>query len=527
MEPFENSIPRYHAPMRFLACPFLAASLLAQNAPHIRDWRPAASETTAQPRVTCAALHGLTGYDLSVMAAESIPTRPGQTAFCRVLIQVMPEIRIEVSLPAQWNRRLYMFGNGGFAGESLEAPNRVAQRDTALRAGFAVTQTNTGHDAEREPGASFAANPQKLLDWAFRSLHVTAETAKRTVEAYYGMKPAKSYYNGCSTGGRQALQFAQRYPEDFDGIVAGAPALDSVAGRLRGIATAQAVAKAPVPVAKLRILADRVYAKCDALDGLKDGLIDDPRRCDFNAAIDLPACSQGDGPDCFTPGQLATIASIHRDVAVDGKRVALGFPPGAEAAGPNGQSGWDGWIMRDGGMSTSASMAASALQYMVFNKPDPSYQIAQFNFARDVKHLEPLGKMLNAKDPDLTQFRDRGGKLLMYFGWADPALNPKMGIEYYEDAQRVMGPRTSEFFKLYLMPGVFHCAGGVGPACFDVLQQIVPWVEQGKAPEAIEAQRLEGGKVLRSRPLCPYPQVAKYQGSGSIDEAKNFACSLP
>jgi feruloyl esterase len=504
-----------------------AAAAFGQNAPHIREWKPDPSEASAQPKISCTALNSLTGYELSVMSAETIANAAGTPPFCRVLIQVQPEIRVEVTLPAHWNHRLYMFGNGGYAGESLEAANRVANRNTALQAGFAVTQTNTGHDALREPLATFTVNQQKLLDYAFRSLHVTAETAKRVAAAYYGVRPSRSYYNGCSTGGRQGLIFAQRYPEDFDGLVVGAPALNHVGGRIRSIATYQALVKAPVPTAKLKLLADRVYARCDAKDGLEDHLIADPRQCDFKPARDLPICSAGDAADCFTEGQVKTLETIYADVVLNGKHVAPGWPFGAEIAGPNGRSGWDGWIMRDGELSQSAQYAESALRYMIFPKPDPTYEMTRFNLERDAHLFNEVGKLMNATDPDLSRFRDRGGKILMYMGWADPALNPLMGVGYYEDVLRQMGPSTREFFKLYMMPGVFHCNGGVGPACFDPLARVISWVEKGKAPEAIVAQQVEGGKVSRTRPLCPYPQAARYQGQGSPDDAANFRCAAP
>jgi Tannase and feruloyl esterase len=496
-----------------------------QNTPHIRDWKPDSSEPAAQPKVACPSLHRLTGYDLSVMTVEVVPATNGTPEFCRVLIQAQPEIRIEVSLPAKWNRRLYMFGNGGYAGENLEAPGRVAHRNTALSAGFAVTQTNTGHDAAREPLATFTVNQQKFLDYAFRSLHVTAETAKRTVEAYYGSRPARSYYNGCSTGGRQGLILAQRYPEDFDGIIAGAPALNNVQTRLRSIATFQALAKAPIPIPKLKLLADRVYQSCDAADGVKDGLISDPRRCEFQAGRDLPVCAAADGPDCFTAAQIKTLESIYSDLMLNGTRVARGWPVGAEIAGPTGTSGWDGWLVRETGLSQSATYADSALKYMIFAKPDPNYDMLRFNLERDAHEFDWIAKVMNATDPDLSRFRERGGKMIMYFGWADPALNPLMGIGYYEDVVARMGPSTREFFKLYMLPGVFHCGGGVGPACFDPLAQLIPWVENRKVPERIVASQVESGKVLRTRPLCAYPQAAKYRGQGSVDDAANFSCS--
>ena len=509
--------------MRFLFT-LVAVAAFAQNAPHIRDWKPGAGETTAQPKTSCSALNRLTGYDLSVLSAEAMPAASGSPEFCRVMILVQPEIRIEVSLPARWNQRLYMFGNGGFAGESLEAPNRVTHRNTALSEGFTVTQTNTGHDAAKEPMATFTVNPQKLADWAFRSLHVTAETAKRVAEAYYGHRPTKSYYNGCSTGGRQGLIFAQRYPDDFDGLIVGSPALDQVGGRLRSISTYQALAKSRIPTSKLPLLARRIYDLCDAKDGLKDGLITDPRGCDFQPSRDLPACSGGDGPDCFTSGQIATLTTIYSDLSLNGKRVAPGWPVGAEIAGPNGHSGWDGWILRDQGLSQSAQFADSAMKYMVFPKPIPEYDLMRVNLERDAHLFDDLGKQVSALDPNLAPFRDRGGKILMYIGWADPALNPRSGIEYYEAVLKQLGPSAREFFRLYMMPGVFHCSGGVGPACFDPLARVIPWVEQGKAPETIVASQIESGKTLRTRPLCPYPTAAHYKGSGSPDEAANFRC---
>ena len=505
----------------------VAASVFGQNAPHIRDWKPDPSEAAATPKQSCGAMHSLTGYEFSVMIAEVVPAASPRPEFCRVLIQVQPEIRIEVSLPARWNRRLYMFGNGGYAGEDLEAPGRVAHRNNALSSGFAVTQTNTGHDASKEPLATFTVNQQKFLDYAFRSLHVTAETAKRVADAYYGSRPARSYYNGCSTGGRQGLILAQRYPADFDGIIAGAPALNNVQNRLRAIASYQALAKAPIPVSKLKLLADRIYSRCDAVDGITDSIIADPRRCDFQPSRDLPACSGADGQDCFTASQIRTLETIYGPLVLNGKTVAPGWPVGPEIAGPNGVSGWNGWIVRETGIGQAATYAESALRYMVFDKPDPAYQLVQFNLEKDAGKFDWIGKVMNATDPDLSGFRDRGGKLLMYFGWADPALNPLMGIGYYEDVLRQMGQSTHDFFKLYMMPGVFHCSGGVGPASFDPLNQIVRWVEHGRVPDRIVASQVDSGKTTRTRPLCPYPQVAQYSGQGSTDDHTNFRCVSP
>jgi feruloyl esterase len=253
---------------------------------------------------------------------------------------------------------------------------------------------------------------------------------------------------------------------------------------------------------------------------LKDGLISDPRLCDFQPKRDLAGCH-----DCFSAAEIPTLEKIYGEVRVKERRLAPAWPVGSEIAGPNGVAGWNGWILRDGSLGQGARYAESALRYMVFGKFMPDYELSQFNFERDTQQFERHAAMLSATDPDLSRFRDRGGKLLMYFGWADPALNPVLAIEYYEKVIQQMGPGTSQFFKFYLMPGVFHCSGGVGPACFDPLAPVIHWVEEGKAPEALMATQVENGRTVRARPLCPYPQMARYKGQGPPEEAANFACA--
>ncbi len=490
---------------------------------------PPAGETALQPKIACANLRSLTGYEFTVESATLIPANADTPAHCRIRGQILPEILFEVSLPADWNRRFYMIGNGGYAGESLDAPQRAGPRNTALRLGFVIAATNTGHDAATEPLGTFAQNRQKLLDYAFRSLHTTAETGKRIATAYYGVRPTRSYFEGCSTGGRQALILAQRFPEDFDGIVAGAPVLN-FSGTMVGYAKmAQALAAAPVPYAKLSLLADRVYAQCDEKDGLKDGLIDDPRRCGFQPARDLPKCAEGaDNPDCFTAAQIGALEKIYGDVTSQGKRFFPGWPAGAEIAGPNGRSGWDNWIIHEKAQPTiSVNFSESFFRYVAFPQKDPNYKLASFDFEKDPPRLAWIQNVLDATDPELTRFKERRGKLLMYFGWADQALNAQMGVDYYESAMARMGPTTPAFFRLFMVPGMFHCAGGVGCSSFDKLTPLMQWVEQGVAPERLIGTRLVSGKAVRTRPLCPYPQVAKYKGAGSVDEAENFACQSP
>ena len=486
-------------------------------------------QPAAKPKLACTDLRSLTGYEFSVITAALVPASGDVPEYCRVTGQVLPEIRFEVNLPSAWGRAFYMSGNGGYAGESLDAPQRARVREQAVRRGFASAATNTGHDAATEPLATFALNGQKLFDYAFRSLHVTAVTAKLVISAYYGTGPERSYFEGCSTGGRQALILAQRFPEDFDGIIAGAPVLN-FSGTMVGYAcSVQAFTKAPVPYAKLSLLADCIYAQCDATDGLKDGLIDDPRRCGFQPSRDLPRCAEGvDDATCFTPAQIGTLETVYGDVMSNGKRIFPGWPVSAEVTGPNGRSGWDNWIVRqDGRQTTWGSFGETFFRYMAFPEKDPKYELTSFNFDKDPARLEWIHGVLDATDPDLTRFRDRGGKIIMFFGWADPALNAQMGVDYYESVLARMGGSTQGFFRLFMVPGMFHCGGGVGPSTFDMLAALRDWVERGVAPDRIQAAQVAGGKTVRTRPLCPYPQVARYKGPGSVDDAASFACVAP
>lgn len=272
------------------------------------------------------------------------------------------------------------------------------------------------------------------------------------------------------------------------------------------------------------------------MDGLQDGLIDDPRRCTFDPAKDIPACAAGvDDASCLTPAQATALKTVYGDVLRQGKRLAFGVPLGAEKAAtvrmpgaPPGMraSGWIGTLVGPmGGPGFDALIAESTLKFMVFG--DPSYDPGSFNVDRDVPRLESLREMLDATNPDLSALRQRGGKLLLYHGWADTVLMPGMTIDYYTSAQRANAPNSNEFLRLYMVPGMFHCAGGYGPDEFDALGAMVDWVEAGTAPAALAATQREDGKVTRTRPLCPYPQVARYAGKGSEDDAASFRCVTP
>ena len=495
------------------------------------------SQATVKPQMACRELRGMTDGNVSILSAETMAAADGVPEHCRVSGVIAPEIRFEVNLPAAWNRRFYMNGNGGFAGESPDFPPRAALRANALRHGFVSATTNTGHDAAQEPLASFAlGNPQKVIDYAFRAVHLTATTAKRLAARYYGRPVAYSYWDGCSTGGRQGLIEAQRFPADFDGIIAGAPVLNFVDTMVVALWNAKALDAAPISLEKLKVVADAVYAKCDAADGLADGVIDDPRRCDFDPARDLPKCAAGqDAASCVTEAQAGALKKIYEGVISDGKPYFPGQPIGAEKIGiplfppPQPLSGWDLWLVgRGGGLfggkSLQLAYGESFMRHMAFQKADPSYDWKSFDFDKDPARLAEIRRLLNAADPDLTLFRKRGGKLLMYFGWADTALTPFMAIDYYEKAVAANGPDTTDFVRLFMVPGMFHCRGGFGTDRLDAMTALINWVENGAAPQSIPAARVEQGQVKRTRPLGPYPQVARYNGSGSIDDAANFTC---
>src|SRR5947209_13762419 len=320
--------------------------------------------------------------DIAQINAAAMPAGATTPAHCRITGTLAPEIAFEISLPARWNGRFYMIGNGGHAGESLDDPGRAAQRSGALRLGFAFAQTNTGHDARKEPGATFVlSNPQKAIDYAYRAVHLTAITAKEMTKDYYGKPISYAYWNSCSNGGRQGLIEAQRFPEDFDGIVANAPWVDQTGFTIGAMWNQKALSEAPVTPAKLTLVAEKVMAKCDAIDGLKDGLIDDPRKCAFDPARDVPTCSAGtDGADCLTAAQAAAIAKVYSGPVSNGKPFYPGYMPGSEAVMPGlfgggTGSGWMNVIVTTDAGATPAdfNLAEGTIRYLVQKPPKPNY----------------------------------------------------------------------------------------------------------------------------------------------------------
>jgi feruloyl esterase len=326
---------------------------------------------------------------------------------------------------------------------------------------------------------------------------------------------------------------AQRFPDDFDGIVANAPWVDQTGFTIGAIWNQKALSEAPVSIDKMNLVADKAMAKCDEVDGLKDGLIDDPRKCSFDPERDVPACQAGtDTADCLTPAQAAALKKVYSGPVSKGKPYFPGFMVGSEAVntGPNGTaSGWSGAIVATQPTAKPAdfNLAEGVMRYLVLEPPQPAYDTLKFNFDHAAKTVERWSKLADAKNADLSKFRKSGGKLIMTYGWADQILQPLMGVHYYEAVTSKYGKETMDFARLFMVPGMAHCAGGVGPDRNDAVTAVIDWVEKGKAPEQLIASKVTNGQVVRTRPLCPYPQVARYKGQGSIDDAASFSCVVP
>jgi len=384
----------------------------------------------------------------------------------------------------------------------------------AVKAGYAGASTDTGHVGG---SGSFALeHPEQLIDFSWRSEHEMTLKAKAMVQAFYGSAPRLSYWNGCSTGGRQGLKEAQKFPDDYDGIIAGAPANRTAIS----LWIAFAVLKDPasyIPPAKYPVIHQAALAACDLRDGVKDGLIEDPSRCKFDPKVLL--CKNGDGPSCLTAPQVDAAKKIY-SAATNPRTGQVLFPslaPGSEL----------NWGIQAAGPDPSANIF-DHFKYVVFK--NPAWDWKTFDFDKGIALAEqPENAAMNSTDPNLKPFFSHNGKLLIYHGWADSNVSPLNTIKYYKSVEDTLGGATkvSNNLRLFMEPGMGHCGGGEGPNVFDKVGTLDQWVEQGKAPEKIIASHSTAGKVDRTRPLCPYPQVAKYKGTGSIDEASNFACQLP
>ena len=458
-------------------------------------------------------------------------------AFCRVVALTSPAVNFEVWLPLSgWNGKYQSVGNGGMAGTIS-----YAAMANALGRGYATASTDTGHVAGPIPfDASWASGrPDLIEDFGHRALHLTTVNAKQVTEAFYSAPPNYSYYVGCSKGGQQGLMEAQRYPDDFDGIIAGDPANDWTrfyAGAHLWYSQAMlSDEESHIPPAKLPALGNAVNAACDALDGIEDGILQNPLACNFEpSTLTCPAGS--DDNSCLTPKQVSAVEKIWSGVRnSDGELIYPGLVPGGEAY----RGTWSTWVSgRDPFTSLHWRGGEGFFRWFVFD--DADWDFRSFDFDKDLEYaLQKVGPAVDSNDPDLRPFRDNGAKLIVYHGWSDPDISPVASINYYESVIDVIADdtrainyqsalsATQDFYRLFMVPGMAHCSGGPGPDRFDALSALENWVERDIAPQTIIASKIEDGEVVRTRPLCAFPEVAAYHGSGSTDEASNFSCVAP
>jgi Tannase and feruloyl esterase len=462
-------------------------------------------------------------------------------AFCRVTATAKPtadsDIKIEVWMPASgWNGKFRGQGNGGFAGQ---IDFRVL--GIAVEQGYASAATDTGHAAEGTDATWALGHPEKIVDFAYRAIHEMTVIGKATVKAFYGDAPQRAYFSNCSNGGRQALMEAQRYPDDYDGILAGAPAnywTHLLASALYDAQTTTLDPASYIPAGKIPTIAKAVNDSCDAKDGVADGVLNDPRQCHFDPASLL--CKAADSDACLTQPQVTALKNLYAGAHDSkGNQIFPGFLPGGEEGG----GGWSLWITGTGpGKSLLFAFGGGFFSDMVYNKADWDYKKTNLDKAVATADKKFAG-VLNATDTNLKPFESHGGKLIIYHGWNDAAISALNSINYYQNVQSKMGKQEADsFLRLFMVPGMQHCGGGPGPDVFgqlgfstsndpqhDMYLALEQWVEKGAAPTTVIATKQpgEGSSVKVTRPLCAYPQVAKYKGSGDTNDAANFICAAP
>lgn len=476
------------------------------------------ASTAASTRMSCDRVASLRLPDVKINEATAVAASSAgalRAAHCRVSGVIGSEIRFSLLLPDTWNGKFVMGGGGGFVGTVQN------QAQAALNLGYATVGTDTGHQGGLTDASWALNNLERQVNFGYLGVHRTAEVAKAIVRSYYGANENRSYFSGCSNGGRQALMEAQRFPDDFDGIVAGAPALDFVGIAAQFLKDIQAVfpsagSTAPMFAAEtLKSVETQIVEACDAVDGVKDGLMEDPRRC----KVDVGALKG------LTDVQRTALKKVYAETP--GKEGAI--YPAQPFGGEGDNGGWSTWITGLGkpvtpeGPSLRFAFGTQFFKFLVFS--NPAWDYTRYDVANARKDGALIATILNATNPDLDAFKAKGHKVIVWHGWSDPALTALGSIKYYEQVQ-ARDPGVRDYARLFMMPGVLHCSGGPGPDTVDWTTAITDWVEKGQAPDRVIATKVAAAPrdVSRSRPLCPYPQRAEYKGTGSIDDAMNFTC---
>jgi hypothetical protein len=474
-----------------------------------------------------AILHNYQNDNVTLISAKDIQQGPRNPAYCKVFGTITPDIGFEVRLPKEWNSRFYMVGNEGSGGK-INSRNM----NLPLSMNYATASTDLGHNGYMEEENYGYNNRQKVIDYGFRATHLTAVIAKEIVNSYYKKNAEYSYYVAGSAGGRQGMMEFQRFPDDFDGYLISAPVYNISAVHMWGIWKAQALSgDGYIPPEKIEPLAKAIYDRCDIIDGVQDGVIEYPPACDFDPALHLKQCADGD--DCFTSGQINALKKIYDGARnSNGDQIFPGQPLGAETKGDlpsymrtNGpQNAWVNTIVHaEGVVDRYAEFALSYLRYMAFPKDDPEYNLTDFDFDKDPARLADAADITDASNPDLSFFKASGGKVIHYHHWADTANPASNSIAYYDQVLEKMGD-TSDFYKFYLLSGGFHAAPGVGATIVPWLDTIVNWVENGIAPDELKADRIKNNQIVFSRKVCPYPKRGVYKGSGDTNSADSFEC---
>jgi feruloyl esterase len=482
----------------------------------------------------CTALAAVSIPDTSIVSAKSVPANAstGTPSFCEVQATLSPVVGSRIGavyrLPSNWNGKILGIGGGGSAGNvTLEAAAE------GLARGYAVVQNDLGHSGTSATDWSFAVkapgqpNTEAIIDFGHRATHTATVVGKDLVSRFYQRPARHSYWQGCSTGGRQGLAEVQRYPADYDGVIAGAPVYSPLvySNAILRVQTFHAKPESNLLPAHVPLIQKAVLAACDVKDGVVDGILNDPRACTWDPgelACKGPSTSlrtSAASAECLTPAQVETVRRAYAGVKTrDGRSVAMPLMRGGESD----------WVARMIGTpqaprGVNAVLGAPFASYVVM--ADPAYDIMKFDPERDMAALNRglAAEHVHQQNPDISAFVERGGKLLLWHGFNDPGPSPLSTIEYF-DAVKATVPAATDAVRLFLAPGVLHCRGGAGPDRFDALTALENWVEKGTAPASMLATKANSPL---SRPLCPYPQLPRYKGSGDTNDASSFVCSAP